>query len=148
MPCSCQQKKPAAPTPAQPVRLDLVVRADGNPLACERCLRKHLAKALVYAAEAREEDRRDAEAALCVANLACAAEHADALGDPRAATIAALASAPSIPLPSDIRPLLGGADEHLDDAVGLLAVAEDALRFAGRNDIADSMRGTRLSITP
>ncbi len=129
MGCGCKDK-PARAVPRK-------------PLACERCLDKHLCKALVYAAEAAEEDR-PVERGLARANLACAAEHAEALGAENAADIAAAAEGE--PTPAAIRALLPAGGDHEESAIGLLGVAEDALRFAGKPAAADAVRKIRISI--
>ena len=129
MGCGCKDK-PARAVPK-------------NPLACERCLDKHLAKALVYACEASEEER-PVERGLARANLACAAEHAEALGAENAADIAKAAEGEISP--AAIRALLPAGGDYEESAIGLLGVAEDALRFAGKPAAADAVRKIRISI--
>lgn len=141
MTCPCTKHKSPA-TGASYYKLTLVVRSEGHPLACKRCLDKHLAKALVYAAEAREDGGRNVERALAAANLSCAREHADALADARATAIAEMERAPEPPAPAAIASLLG---VHAD-CVGRLGVAEDALRFAGRDAEADAVREIRIKL--
>ena len=131
MGCGCKDK-PARAVPKE-------------PLACERCLEKHLCKALVYAAEAAE-DERPVERALAHVNLMCAAEHAEALGDERAADVAAAAEGEISP--AAIRALLPAGGDYEESAIGLLGVAEDALRFAGKPAAADAVRKIRISIHP
>lgn len=141
MTCPCAKSKSPA-TGASYYKLTMVVRADGQPLACDRCMEKHLAKALVYAAEAREDGGRNVERALAAANLSCAREHAEALEDGRAAAIAEMERAPESPAPAAIAPMLGVRA----DCVGRLGVAEDALRFAGRDAEADAVREIRIKL--
>lgn len=61
--------------------------ASRDPMACMRCYAKHLAKAAVQAGEVEEDPSRARELAMCVGNIACAEDHAMALGmgDERAA---------------------------------------------------------------
>lgn len=47
---------------------------------CAKCLSKHLSKAAVEYAEAIEDRTRNMELALCIGDLACAEDHAFALG--------------------------------------------------------------------
>lgn len=49
-------------------------------VACAKCLAKHLSKAAVEYAEFLEDGSRLTELSLCVGNLACAEDHAAALG--------------------------------------------------------------------
>lgn len=141
MTCPCAKSKSPA-TGASYYKLTMVVRADGQPLACDRCMEKHLAKALVYAAESREDEARKAERALAAANISCAREHADALADARAADLAEMERAPEPPAPAALASLLGVRA----DCVGRLGVAEDALRFAGRDAEADAVREIRIKL--
>lgn len=141
MTCPCTKSKSPA-TGASYYKLTLVVRSDGDPLACGRCLDKHIAKALVYVAESREDEAREAERALAAANISCAREHAEALADGRAAALAEMERAPEPPAPAALASLLG---VHTD-CVGRLCVAEDALRFAGRDAEADAVREIRIKL--
>lgn len=141
MNCPCTSNKSPA-TGASYYKLTMVVRSNGNPLACGRCLEKHIAKALVYAAEAREDESRESERALAAANISCAHEHADALADARAAALAEMERAPEPPAPAALASLLGVRA----DCVGRLGVAEDALRFAGRDAEADAVREIRIKL--
>lgn len=51
-----------------------------SPLACRQCLEKHLGAAAVLAGEVAEVPSRRVERVLCAGHLACAEEHARALG--------------------------------------------------------------------
>lgn len=51
-----------------------------NSMACYKCYIKHLSKAAVQADEVVESDGRDHEMSLCMGNIACAEDHAGALG--------------------------------------------------------------------
>ncbi len=59
-------------------------KTDGNEydssLGCWQCYIKHLSKAAVEAGEFFEEEGREAEFSLCIGDLACAEDHARALG--------------------------------------------------------------------
>lgn len=52
---------------------------DGS-LGCRKCYAKHLSKAVVELAEFIEDNRRYEELSLCMGDLACAEDHAGALG--------------------------------------------------------------------
>lgn len=51
-----------------------------DPMACYHCYVKHLSKASVEASEVCESDGREHEMSLCLGNIACAEDHAEALG--------------------------------------------------------------------
>ena len=51
-----------------------------DPMACYRCYIKHLSKASVEAAEVAEDVGRAHELSQCIGNMACAEDHAAALG--------------------------------------------------------------------
>lgn len=67
-PCGCKGKTAEGDKPAP------------SPLACAQCLEKHIGAAAVLAGEVAEEPSRLAERVLCAGHLACAEEHARALG--------------------------------------------------------------------
>jgi hypothetical protein len=51
-----------------------------NTIGCRQCYSKHLSKAVVEASEYFEEQGRESEFALCIGDIACAEDHALALG--------------------------------------------------------------------
>lgn len=141
MTCPCRSRKAAPAAQAKPATFTVTVRADGHPLACERCLEKHLCKALVYSCEA-QEDERPVERGLARANLLCAAEHAEALGRPSSAIIE-IAEHSNL-RPESIREILPGGGDYREEAIGLLSVAEDALRLYGDPETAEAVRLLRI----
>lgn len=145
----------AAPRPATSVRLELTVRGEGHPLACEDCLAKHVGVAYVLSSEWLEDETRKTERLLCIANLQCAAEHAEALGRKSLASLI-----------DEARVLFGrngdtgklmlvidelcGADERERQrlvAIGHMAAAEQAMRLCDGDSFADRVRAVRLDWT-
>ena len=164
-PCKDKAKKaeaaelaaaPAADaSPAQSVRLELTVRGEGHPLACEDCLAKHVGVAYVLSAEWLEDETRKTERLLCIANLQCAAEHAEALGRKSLASLldearvlfARDGEASKIVLAVDE---LCGADELERQrlvAIGHMAAAEQDMRLCDGDSFADRVRAVRLDWT-
>jgi hypothetical protein len=78
--CGCQKKAAhVGPLPQE----ENVVSNKG--LACDECLNKHLSKAAVLLAEYQTNQEYKLEFKLCVGNLACAEDHALALGQAKRA---------------------------------------------------------------
>lgn len=164
-PCKDKAKKAAAAEqvaapavasrPATSVRLELTVRGEGHPLACEDCLVKHVGVAYVLSGEWLEDETRKTERLLCIANLQCAAEHAEALGRKSLASLldearvlfARDGEASKIVLVVDE---LCGADERERQrlvAIGHMAAAEQAMRLCDGDSFADRVRAVRLDWT-
>ena len=154
MSCSCNNGRAAnaeGNTPRAPRDIvQIVVRDGSHPLACVRCLEKHIAQAYIYAREWEEARERETEWLLCVGNLGCAGEHARALGRrDYAARIKAARISFADGDPSGVYAvfdeLAGGteAGRWRLEAVGRLAVAEEALRRAGGGEAADRIREIR-----
>lgn len=171
MGCPCKNKnKQAAVTVAKPgvgaepakedpvaasVKLEFVVRGSGHPLACEDCLGKHVGTAFVLATEVSEDRERKTERLLCLSNLRCAKDHAEALG--REALTASLEEAlGEFAKTGGAEKVVAAFDEvcggdakkrsHLI-AVGHLSAAEQALRLCGGEEYADRIRSIRLDWT-
>lgn len=129
----------------------VVVRDGSHPLACVRCLEKHVGQAYIYAREYSEAPKeRETERLLAIGNLGCAGEHALALGrKDYAARIKAARISFADGDPSGVYAvfdeLAGGteAGRWRLEAVGRLATAEEALRRAGGGEAADKMREIR-----
>ena len=82
--------KAGQPDATRPAAARKAIRPTGlesysDSMGCMKCLAKHLSKAAVEAAEYAEEPGRDLELALCIGDLACAEDHAKALGLPHEA---------------------------------------------------------------
>ena len=155
----CKKRMHEAETAANATASEVVVqipavsvlaREGGHPLACEYCLEKHVAVAAVYAVEyAENKAERTAERLLCYAHLACAAEHARALGRTDFADkLARAADASSasgdftavLDLFYDLAGGRGGAGVSRLSAIGALAHAEEDARRAGRPYFAEKIR--------
>lgn len=167
MGCPCKDKakkaaaaeQAAAPAvasrPATSVRLELTVRGEGHPLACEDCLAKHVGVAYVLSGEWLEDETRKTERLLCIANLQCAAEHAEALG--RKSLVSLIDEARILfGRNGDTGKLmlvideLCGADEWKRQrlvAIGHMAAAEQAMRLCDGDSFADRVRAVRLDWT-
>lgn len=158
MSCSCTQRAAdgarladRASAAAPLLRLTFVVRDDSHPMACERCLEKHVGQAYIYAREYAEDASRLVERMLCVANLGCAGEHALALGRKelagrvKAARLAFHARGDVAGIVAVFDELAGGAEGGRGrlEAIGRMAAAEEALRRAGGDEAADKVRELR-----
>lgn len=119
-------------------------RASGTPsdsysdsMGCMRCLAKHLSKAAVEAAEYAEERGRESELALCIGDLACAEDHAKALGLPHEAErIRSLRDAVWHDAGSAAHGILRMASSAVRGS--LQRMAEEALASVDSNDSNDS----------
>lgn len=159
MGCSCKKKieqaEAEAKATASSVTIEvptvpILVRDGDHPLACEFCLEKHVAVAPVYAVEYAEAPKeRNAERLLCFAHLACAEEHARALGrtdfaDKLAAARTAFMErgefTPVLDAFYDLAGGRGGKGVARLSCIGALAHAEDDARMAGRADFAERIR--------
>jgi len=99
---------PNAPLPPSPVARSvspaLVQSQSGtyaNGLSCRKCYLKHLSKASIELSEYLEDNTRYTEYSLCVGDIACAEDHARALGETKQAdelreTRSMIMDAPSI----------------------------------------------------
>lgn len=162
MGCSCKKKKleadAAAKAVASSVTVDvptvpILVRDGDHPLACERCLEKHVAVAPVYAVEYAEAPKdRTAERLLCFAHLSCAEEHAQALGrmsiaeriaDARSAFMERGDFTPVLDAFYDLAGWYSGPSVARLGAIGALARAEDLMRIAGFESKAAKVREIR-----
>lgn len=142
MACDCKKEQLPAGVAAY-VRIP--VRDGNSPLACDRCLEKHLATAAINAIEYQEDSSRDAERVLCGGHLKCAADHATALGRRDLAERIEAAVATNAKSVLDLLP--GGGDER-ELAIGSLSAAEIHLRLCGRTETADRIREIRLMLSP
>ena len=158
MSCSCTQRAAdgarladRASAAAPMLRLTVVVRDASHPLACERCLEKHVGQAYIYAREYAEDAARVVERKLCVANLGCAGEHALALERRglaehiKAARLAFQERGDATGVVAVFDELAGGTDAGRArlEAIGRMAAAEEALRRAGGSEAADKVRELR-----
>ena len=162
MGCSCKKKikqaEASAKAVASTVTVDvptvpILVRDGDHPLACEFCLEKHVAVAQVYAVEyAESPEDRTAERLLCFAHLACAEEHARALGRTDFADKLAAARTAFMergdPMPVlhafyDLAGWYSGPSVARLGAIGALARAEDLMRIAGFESKAAKVREIR-----
>ena len=155
MGCGCkqQQKQEADTNRAATHEVRLIVRDGSHPLACVRCLEKHIGQAYIYAREWDEVRDRETERLLCIGNLGCAGEHALALGRKlfaariKAARLAFADGGDPSGVYGVFDELAGGTDagRWRLEAVGRLAVAEEALRRidSGR---ADRIRMIRMEL--
>lgn len=162
MGCSCKKKIEQAETAAKATAssvtvevptVPILVRDGDHPLACEFCLEKHVAVAQAYAVEYAENPKeRNAEQLLCFAHLACAEEHARALG--RTGFADKIADARTAFMErGDFTPVLGAFYELAGErsgpsvarlgAIGALARAEDLMRLAGGEKDAALVREIR-----
>ena len=80
MGCGCSGGKPADKDRAADGRTFRAAEEPVDPMACRRCLAKHLSKAAIQAEEVLEDPGRHMELAMCVGNIACAEDHAFSLG--------------------------------------------------------------------
>lgn len=151
MACPCKNKNGAQPM-AEKRSVAVVVRDGSHPLACVRCLEKHVGQAYIYAREYSEAPKeRETERLLAIGNLGCAGEHALALGRNdyaariKAARLAFADTGDTEAVAAVFDELAGGTDagRWRLEAIGRLAVAEEALRRAGGGDAADKMREIR-----
>lgn len=77
--CGCGKKaEHVGPAPQQ---AEKAVVETVNGLACSECLEKHLSKAAVLLGEYQSNNEYKLELKLCIGNLACAEDHALALGE-------------------------------------------------------------------
>lgn len=162
MGCSCKKKIKQAEAKANEIAssvsvevptVPILVRDGDHPLACEFCLEKHVAVAQVYAVEYAENQKdRLAERLLCFAHLACAEEHARALGRTDFADKLAAARAAFMDR-GDFTPVLNVFYDLAGErsrpsvarlgAIGALARAEDLMRLAGGEKEAARVREIR-----
>ncbi len=142
MSCSCRNKQKRGKAPFE---VTFRVREKDAPLACDRCLEKHLATAAINAIEYQEDSSRDAERVLCGGHLKCAVDHATALG--RRDLAERIEAAVATNAQSVLALLPGGGDER-ELAIGSLSAAEIHLRLCGRTETADRIREIRLMLSP
>ena len=82
MSCNCTNRGSEKTDQTFPPFMNLTLSMDpekDHPLACPRCLEKHVSAAIVYANEVFEDPTRQAERMMLIGNLVAAEDHARAL---------------------------------------------------------------------
>jgi len=146
----------SGPAPRYVAYIPVELRDGKSPLACWNCLAKHISAAYRQFVEYNEDRSRQAEKLLCLGNLLCAKEHAEALkctevSDMCRVAIGELFGDCNLDAEGLLLSLVDNAsgagmdiDSNKAKAIGYLAAAEDYARLAGDRGMAERIRAARI----